>query len=208
MISSSVKIIHNQSYAYMCSPGRQPPHLRWHRVCQETTHSFLRPETHFCCISIFWFKYMLTDIMSDDDLLHNWHWSEWPTWSCMLSTRRGPGSSSNWSSSPANKCLKMRTHTFNCFDTSITITLETLIATTFYWTPCIWAPIFGSGCLSVRLSQGPCWDLTDVVDEDTNSMLTDNANRAIQGKQCGNASDTTWWPTLETIPTAGKIWTC
>ena len=36
-------------------------------------------------------------------------------------------------------------------------------------------------CLSVR--QTPCVNLTDVTlaDEDTNSILTDNANRAIQG---------------------------
>ena len=33
------------------------------------------------------------------------------------------------------------------------------------------------------LRETPCWDLTDVTlaDEDTNSILTDNANRAIQG---------------------------
>ena len=45
---------------------------------------------------------------------------------------------------------------------------------------CPWGPIFGSGCHSVRdLSE----NLTDVTlaDEDTNSILTDNANRAIQG---------------------------
>ena len=39
--------------------------------------------------------------------------------------------------------------------------------------------------MSVRLSlsKTPCVDLTDVTlaDEDTNSLLTDNANRAIQG---------------------------
>ena len=47
--------------------------------------------------------------------------------------------------------------------------------------PGIPGPIFVSGCPSV--SETPCWDLTDVTlaDEDTNSILTDNANRAIQG---------------------------
>ena len=34
-----------------------------------------------------------------------------------------------------------------------------------------------------------------MADEDTNSILTDNANRAIQG----NASYATWWPTLQTM---------
>ena len=49
---------------------------------------------------------------------------------------------------------------------------------------CPWGPIYGSGCLSLTdwLSY-LCADLTDVTlaDEDTNSILTDNANRAIQG---------------------------
>ena len=30
----------------------------------------------------------------------------------------------------------------------------------------------------------------------TNSMPTDNANRAFQGKQCGNAKNVTWWPKI------------
>ena len=44
-------------------------------------------------------------------------------------------------------------------------------------------------------------DLTDVTlaDEDTNSILTDNANRQSKPMQCSNASDATWWPTLETM---------
>ena len=54
--------------------------------------------------------------------------------------------------------------------------------------------------MSVRpsLSPTPCVDLTDVTlaDEDTKSIPTDNAKRAIKG-QCGNACETTWWPTLE-----------
>ena len=48
--------------------------------------------------------------------------------------------------------------------------------------PGIPGPIYGSGCLSLR---EVFEDLTDVtlVDEDTKSILTDNANRAIQGNQ-------------------------
>ena len=51
----------------------------------------------------------------------------------------------------------------------------------FYRTQVNLGPIFGSGCLS--LSTTPCVDLPDVtlVDEDTNSILTGNANWAIQG---------------------------
>ena len=43
--------------------------------------------------------------------------------------------------------------------------------------------IYGSGCL--KLSPRRFADLTDVtlVDEDTKSILTDNANTAIQGNQ-------------------------
>ena len=46
---------------------------------------------------------------------------------------------------------------------------------------CPWGPIYGSG--SLKLTERPFADLTDVTlaDEDTNSILTDNANRAIQG---------------------------
>ena len=42
-----------------------------------------------------------------------------------------------------------------------------------------WGPIYGSGCLKVTLLA----DLTDVTlaDEDTNSILAANDNRAIQG---------------------------
>ena len=41
-------------------------------------------------------------------------------------------------------------------------------------------------------------DFTELTlaDEDTNSILTDNANRAIQGNVAMHA---TWWPTLETL---------
>ena len=46
---------------------------------------------------------------------------------------------------------------------------------------CPWGPIYGSG--SLKQTELPCADLTDVTlaDEDTNSILTDNANRAFQG---------------------------
>ena len=67
------------------------------------------------------------------------------------------------------------------------------------------------------------WDFTDVTlaDEDTNSILTDNAKRAIQGNeamqvmqtgdQCKFApigSGASWWPNLQPIqmvPSDGKI---
>ena len=51
-------------------------------------------------------------------------------------------------------------------------------------------------------------DLTDVTLADgyTNSVLTDNANRA---RRCGNASDTIWLPTLEWkwLHLMNKFWT-
>ena len=52
----------------------------------------------------------------------------------------------------------------------------------------------------------PFADLTDVTlaDEDSNSIPTDNANRAIQG----NVASATWWPTLQLMqvtPSSGKI---
>ena len=58
----------------------------------------------------------------------------------------------------------------------------------------------------VSLTHTPFADLTNVTlaDEDTNSILIDNANRAIQG----NASYATWWPTLQTmqmVPTDDQI---
>ena len=66
--------------------------------------------------------------------------------------------------------------------------------------------------LWVRLSvrETPLWNLTDVTlaDEDTNSILTDNANGAIQGNVAmqwrnlvanfgSNASGASWWPNFE-----------
>ena len=50
-------------------------------------------------------------------------------------------------------------------------------------------------------------DLTDVTlaDEDTNSILTDDANRAIQGKlamQVANLMSKFWWPNLQPIQVA------
>ena len=54
------------------------------------------------------------------------------------------------------------------------------------------------------VSNIPCWDLTDVTlaDEDTNSILTDNANGAIQG------NGAIWWPILQLMqvaPSGGQI---
>ena len=61
----------------------------------------------------------------------------------------------------------------------------------------------------------PCVDLTDVTlaDEDTNSILTDNAKRAIQGNEAmqvmkTNASDAILWPNLllmQVVPSGGHI---
>ena len=50
---------------------------------------------------------------------------------------------------------------------------------------CPWGPIYGSGSLSLREVVADFKLITDVtlVDEDTKSILTDNANRAIQGNQ-------------------------
>ena len=52
--------------------------------------------------------------------------------------------------------------------------------TVFIGPRCPWAPIYGSACLSV--STRPFADLTDVtlVDEDTNSIPTNNTKRTIQ----------------------------
>ena len=89
--------------------------------------------------------------------------------------------------------------------------------------------------VSNSVSKRPCANLTDVTlaDEDTNSILTDNANSAIQGNvamhvtlpggqlwnQCKwchlvakfttNASSAIWWPNLKLMqvaPSGGQIW--
>ena len=73
----------------------------------------------------------------------------------------------------------------------------------------------------MSVTNRPCVDLTDVTlaDEDTNSILTDNANWAIQGNalHCGNAvmqpgatnsSGAIWWLKLQPMqvaPSVGKI---
>ena len=73
-----------------------------------------------------------------------------------------------------------------------------------------------------RVSEYGLWNLTDMTlaDEDTKSILTENANRAIQGKwECNwldlvdifvtNASDAIWWPNLQpmqVVPSGGQIW--
>ena len=54
----------------------------------------------------------------------------------------------------------------------------------------------------LSLTHTPCANLTDVTlaDEDTNSILTDNANRAIHGNVLANfgisASGAIWWPNV------------
>ena len=59
----------------------------------------------------------------------------------------------------------------------------------------------------VLSNSATCANLTDVTlaEEDTNSILIDNANRAIQGNV---AMHVTWWPTLESmqvVPSGGQI---
>ena len=55
------------------------------------------------------------------------------------------------------------------------------VALFFIGPRCPWGPIYGSSCLSQ--TELPCANLTDVTlaDEDTNSIQTDDANKAIQG---------------------------
>ena len=74
--------------------------------------------------------------------------------------------------------------------------------------------------LSHKLSETPCANLTDVTlaDEDTNSILADNANRAIQGNVampiitggqiCNQCKLCLWWPILQLMkvaPSGGHI---
>ena len=62
---------------------------------------------------------------------------------------------------------------------------------------CPWGPIYGSGPMSVRpsLTERLCSDLTDVTlaDEDSNSIPTDDVNRAISGNV-----------TMQVAPPGGK----
>ena len=75
---------------------------------------------------------------------------------------------------------------------------------------CTLGPIHG--CWSHSLGPTPYCDLTDVAlaDEDTNPILTDDANRTFQGnvamqvaprgcKLVTYASSATWWPKLESM---------
>ena len=77
---------------------------------------------------------------------------------------------------------------------------------------CLWGPIYGLTSLSLTHL---CADLTDVTlaDEDTNSILADNAKRAIQGNEAlqvmkNNASGAVLWPNLQlmqVVPSGGHI---
>ena len=61
---------------------------------------------------------------------------------------------------------------------------------------CTWGLIYGSWRHS--LNHRPFADLTDVtLADDTNSILTDDANRTIPGRQYGNAIGDTWWPNIK-----------
>ena len=68
-----------------------------------------------------------------------------------------------------------RTHLLNCL-----VHLLSFCAIFIGPRWCLWGPIYGSGFIN---TERRCADLTDVTlaDEDTNSILTDNANREIQG---------------------------
>ena len=60
---------------------------------------------------------------------------------------------------------------------------------------CPWGPIYGSWCL--KLSTRLCWDSTDVTlaDEDSNSIPTDDVNRAIPGNVA-----------MQVAPSDGQHW--
>ena len=72
---------------------------------------------------------------------------------------------------------------------------------------CLWGLIYGLA--SLKLTETPFWNLTDVTlaDEDTNSIQADNANRAILQCKLYNMvanfrtyeSDITWLPNFELI---------
>ena len=68
----------------------------------------------------------------------------------------------------------------------------------FIGSRCPWGPIYGFA--SLKLSKTPFANLTDVTlaDEDTNSILTDNANRAIQGNVAMQL--------MQVAPSGGQIW--
>ena len=59
-------------------------------------------------------------------------------------------------------------------------------------------------CLSVQ-NRG-CWNLTDVTlaDEDSNLLLTDNANRAIQGNVAMQVTQP--GGQMQVVPSYGQIW--
>ena len=61
-----------------------------------------------------------------------------------------------------------------------------------------WGLIYGTE--SLKLTPTPCWNLTDLTlaDEDTNSMLTDYAIRAIQGNVAMEVT--------QVAPSGGQIW--
>ena len=57
----------------------------------------------------------------------------------------------------------------------------------FFSDPGVWGPIYVSRCLSVS------------------EKLTDNANGVFILRQCGNESDSIWWPTLESMQETSSI---
>ena len=76
--------------------------------------------------------------------------------------------------------------------------------TIFLSDPGIPGPIYGSKPLSLTLR--PFADLTDVTlaDKDTNSILTDNANRAIQGNEAMQVTQP-GGKLIQVAPSGGQI---
>ena len=65
---------------------------------------------------------------------------------------------------------------------------------------CLWGPVYGSRSLYVPPSNTFGWDFADVTlaDDDTNSILTDDANRAIWS----------WWSSLRWCRSGKLVWRC
>ena len=74
------------------------------------------------------------------------------------------------------------------------------ITVNFYRTQVSWSDLCVWLSLSEWVSETPSVNLSDVTlaDKETNLILTDKVNRVMGNpRQCGTASDSTWWTTLE-----------
>ena len=109
---------------YKFAPGRQRPHLRWHRVCQGRTHSSSRPNTIILVLYIhlskllmesfdaFWYILILMICI----IIRN-YLSCRPHPAC-YQPEAGLAVPPTEAIHLKNLCLKMETHTFNCNGTS------------------------------------------------------------------------------------------